>query len=60
MYIRKTKDVYFIEVNYGYGDGYEKVYEAENYATAKRIYNDYCNNDTFAIAIRIKKHRVKI
>ena len=58
MYIRKTKDIYSVEVDYGYG--YESVYDADDYKTAKTIYKDYRENDTFAHSIRIKKHRIKI
>lgn len=60
MYIRKTKDIYSVEIDYGYGNGYESVYDADDYQTAKTIYKDYQKNDTFAYSIRIKKHRIKI
>ena len=60
MYIRKTKDIYSVEVDYGEGYGYESVYDAGDKKTAKQIYNDYVKNDTFMRSIRIKKHRVKI
>lgn len=60
VYIRKTKDEYNVQCDYGYGYGYETVYTAETYEEAKSIYKDYKENDTFAIGLRIKKCRVKL
>lgn len=60
MYIRKTKDVYHIEIDYGYGEGFESVYCTEDIEEAHRVKKDYINNDTYAKAIRIKLQREKI
>lgn len=60
MYVRKTKDVYCVEIDYGYGDGFEPVFETDNKTIAQCVKADYIKNDTFAKRIRIKKHRIKI
>ena len=60
MYVRKTKDVYSVEVDYGFGDGFECVFETSSKTVARIIKDDYIRNDTFGKRIRIKKHRIKI
>lgn len=60
MYVRKTKDVYCVEIDYGYGDGFEPVFETDNKISAQLIKEDYIRNDIFAKRIRVKKHRIKI
>lgn len=44
-YIRKTKDEYQLQCNYGYGDGWEEVLTEDTFKEAKerkkRIYGKY-------------------
>ena len=60
MYERKTKDVYCVEIDYGFGDGFEPVFETDNKLMAQLTKEDYIKNDIFAKRIRVKKCRVKI
>lgn len=57
MYIRKTRDEYNIEGNYGYGWDY--IITAEDKKDAKRLLKEYQENES-NYPHRIKKHRVKI
>lgn len=58
-YVRKTKDVYFIETNYGYG--WESENEYSTYAEAKADYKEYCINvNRYGGDCRIKKRRERI
>ena len=60
MYVRKTKDVYCIEIDYGFGDGFEPIFETDNKTIAQSVKEDYIKNDIFANRIRVKKCRIKI
>lgn len=60
MYVRKTKDVYCVEIDYGYGDGFEPVFETDDKKSAQLIKEDYIRNDIIAKRIRVKKRRLKI
>ena len=55
-YIRKTKDVYQIELDYGQGWEYET--QEDTKALAKKIVADYNNNCTYPV--RMIRRRVKI
>lgn len=44
MYQRKTKDVYILMANYGYGDGWEYVTEEETRTEAKKRLTEYIKN----------------
>ena len=57
MYIRKTKDEYEIEGNYGYGWDY--ICTAKEQKDAKRLLKEYSKNEP-RYSHRIKKRRVKI
>ena len=59
MYERKTKDVYCVEIDYGFGDGFEPVFETDNKLIAQLTKEDYIKNDIFAKRIRVKKRRIK-
>lgn len=57
MYKRKTKDVYYLMSNYGYG--WECEVEYDDRVEAKidlRAYRENCPNASF----RLEKHREKI
>ena len=57
MYIRKTKDIWNIEANYG--NGWETECSYDTYAEARRDIKEY--RASYAIATyRIVKRRVKI
>ena len=56
MYIRKTKDIYEIQVNYGYGWDVETT--EENYSDAKEQLK--CYRDNVSYPVRIVKKREKI
>lgn len=53
---RKTKDVYEIQQNYGYG--WECVCDENDYSSAKRTYKDYIKNTSYPT--KIVKKRIKI
>lgn len=59
MYIRKTTDEYEIQVNYGYGHGYECVTTEETWKEAKAQLKCYRENEP-GTPFRIVKKRVKI
>lgn len=59
MYKRKTKDVWIIETNYGYG--WESESEYDNYEDAKKDLKDYREHTThYGGQCRIKSRREKI
>lgn len=60
MYVRKTRDVYDVEVDYGYGYGYEPVHTTYDLVEARRVKADYKKNDNQAKNVRIHKYREKI
>lgn len=58
MYKRKTRDVWELQANYGYGDGWEYVLEEDTLREAKEQLATYKKNVTYPV--RIVKKRVKI
>ena len=44
MYIRKTRDVYEIHVDYGYGDGFEHEITESTWAEGKARLKEYREN----------------
>ena len=60
MNVRKTKDVYCIEIDWGHGGGFEPAFEADNKISAKLIKEDCIRNGIFANRVRVKKRRLKI
>jgi len=56
MYQRKTKYVWCVQGLYVHG--WETVYECDTLEEARRVYNDYIEND-LGYAYRIKKVREK-
>ena len=56
---RKTIDLWDVEVDYGYGDGFETVFTATSRSQAKKIKADYIRNDSSAKDIRIRSYREK-
>lgn len=60
MHERKTKDVYCVEIDYGFGDGFEPVFETDNKLSAQLTKEEYIKNNIFAKRIRVKKRRLKI
>ena len=58
MYIRKTRDIWLLMSNYGYGHGWEEECEYDNYKEAKADLKAYrensCGNHF------LKKRRVRI
>lgn len=59
-YVRKTRDVYEVGVDYGYGHGFEAVAYEDSLKDAKRTATDYLLNDQFAQWVRVKKRRQPI
>ena len=60
-YVRKTKDVYHVQCNYGYG--YETVTIDDNFIDARQSKKDYIENELkygICSAVRIVKKREKI
>lgn len=55
-YIRKTVDVYELQGNYGYGDGYEYILEEEDRKEARERLKEYRENAP-QYSYRIVKHR---
>lgn len=58
-YVRKTRDEYDIEGNYGYGHGYEAVTTEDDRAGARERLREYRENEP-GIPFRIRKRRVPI
>ena len=58
-YQRKTRDVYDVEGNYGYGDGWEAVTAEDNRKEARERLKEYRENEP-GTPFRIKKHRERI
>lgn len=57
-YIRKTRDEWEIQGNYGYGHGWECVNTEDTRQDAKRSVAEYRANERFPF--RVVKKRVKI
>lgn len=58
MYKRKTKDVYKLMCNYGYGDGWEEILEDNTLHEAKHHIKEYRENMP-EYQYKIVKKRVK-
>lgn len=58
MYVRKTRDEYILEANYGYGDGWEEVVTEDTYAEIRLRIKEYRANMP-QYPYRIRKRRVK-
>lgn len=58
-YVRKTKDVYRLLCDYGYGDGYECILEEDNLREAKKRKREYEENAP-QYSYKIKKVRERI
>ena len=58
MYIRKTRDRYDIETNWGYS--WECECSEYTWSDAKRTLEEYRKNSHGRYASRVKKHREKI
>ena len=58
-YQRTTRDVWGLETNYGYGDGWEEVLREYTAADIKKRLQEYRNNMP-QYPYRIKKKREKI
>ena len=56
-YVRKTKDVYYLMGNYGYG--WEEMFECENWKDAREQLKTYRDNEP-QYSHKIVKRRVKI
>lgn len=59
-YQRKTRDVFDIEADYGYGHGFEVVTCETTRSEARARLREYRENDTNAKSLRIKKRRERI
>ena len=57
MYQRKTKDIYELWTNYGYG--WEVEVEEESYAEIKQRYKEYRENTNAAIKIKKRRERLE-
>ena len=57
MYKRKTKDIYEIWTNYGYGWECETC--AETYAEIKQLYKDYLYNTDARVKIEKRRERLE-
>ena len=55
MYIRKTEDWWYIQVNYGYGDGWEDEVGEKTLREAKRRKREYLENCDFPVRIKLKR-----
>lgn len=58
-YIRKTRDGWQVQGNYGYGHGYECVDTLNTYKEAKESLKVYRENE-LGVSFKIVKKRVKI
>lgn len=58
-YVRKTKDEYVLQCNYGYGDGWEDVFTEETMKEAKKQKKVYEENMP-QYPYKIVKRRVKL
>lgn len=55
-YVRKTRDVYHVQVNYGWG--FETVTYEDTWKDAKAMARDYRDNEPYPV--RVVKRREKI
>lgn len=58
MYVRKTHDIWVLEADYGYGDGWEYVIEESSKAEAYKQLQTYRENAP-QYSYRVVKRRVK-
>jgi hypothetical protein len=58
-YQRKTRDVWIIQQNWGFGDGWEDVSAEDSRADARRAVKEYRDNQP-ECPVRIKKTRERI
>lgn len=58
MYVRKTRDEYVLQTNYGYGDGWEDVVTEDTPGEIRLRLKEYRENMP-QYPYRIKKRRVK-
>jgi hypothetical protein len=56
-YVRKTKDEYQVQGNYGYG--YEEVYSSDDKQDAKQRLKEYRDNEK-GVSFKLVTKRVKI
>jgi hypothetical protein len=57
--VRKTKDIWVVQGNYGYGHGWEDVNAEETWTDAKRSIREYRENEP-GVSFRVRKKREKI
>lgn len=60
QYVRKTKDIYELQIDYGYGDGYEYIIAEDTIREANKRRTEYLKNDTQMKRIRIVHKRVPL
>lgn len=58
-YIRKTRDEYQVQGNYGYGHGFEMVTAEDTYKEAKASLREYRDNEP-GIPFRIVCKQIKL
>lgn len=61
MYQRKTRDVYVIQQNFGYGDGWEDVSACDTYREAReerRVYRE--NQPEYPVRIYKVRERIEV
>ena len=56
MYVRKTKDVYQLWTNYGYG--WECEVEEDTRKEIKQRYREYAENTNAELRIEVKRERI--
>ena len=60
-YVRKTRDVYCIDTNYGYGWETESIYSKDDYDNPRRsAYEDAREYRLLGCDVRVVKRREKI
>ena len=59
MKARKTKDIFEVQGNYGYGHGFECVTSEETFSEARIRIKEYRDNEP-GVPFRIKKKRERI
>jgi hypothetical protein len=60
MYKRKTRDVYEVQADYGYGHGFEVVTREDTRKAARERLREYRKNDTAARSLRLVTRRERI
>jgi len=60
-YIRKTRDVYEVEANYGYGHGWESVTAEETYGAARERIREYRENmPEYPYRLKVRRERIEV